>query len=86
MKKFGDFEIIGVTEDTKYRDPAKETPPMFFLPSTQSVTFDDPRGVAFDEESHILNAVELSTFGRVPNLEADVRQRARRGEPGSRRH
>ena len=49
LKKFGDFEIIGVTEDTKYRDPAKETPPMFFLPSTQSVTFDDPRGVAFDE-------------------------------------
>ena len=74
LKKFGDFEIIGVTEDTKYRDPAKETPPMFFLPSTQSVTFDDPRGVAFDEESHVLNAVELSTFGRVPNLEADVRR------------
>lgn len=74
LKKYGDFDIVGVTEDTKYRDPAKETPPMFFLPSTQSVTFDEPRGVVFDEQSHVFNSVELSTVGKLPGLEAEVRR------------
>ena len=54
----GLFEIVGVTEDTQYREPTHKIPPMFFLPSTQSVTFDNPRFIAFEDRSHVLNAVE----------------------------
>jgi len=73
MKNAGFFEIVGVTEDTQYRQPTHKIPPMFFLPFTQSVTFDNPRFIAFEDRSHVLNAVELRTLGRLPGLEAQVR-------------
>ena len=73
QKYAGSFEIVGVTEDTQYRDAKQKIPPMFFLPSTQSVVFDNPRFKAFEERSHDLNAVELRTLGKVPGLEAQVR-------------
>jgi predicted permease len=43
MKHAGEFEIVGVTEDTQYRDPTRKIPPTFFLPATQRVVYDDPR-------------------------------------------
>jgi ABC-type antimicrobial peptide transport system permease subunit len=46
---------------------------MFFLSSTQSVTFDNPRFIAFEDRSHELNAVELKTLGKVTGLETQVR-------------
>jgi predicted permease len=70
----GLFEIVGVTEDTQYREPTRKIPPMFFLPSTQGVTFDNPRFTAFEDRSHDLNAVELRTLGKVTGLEAQVRR------------
>jgi len=73
QKHAGSFEIVGVTEDTQYREPTHKIPPMFFLPSTQSVVFDNPRFKAFEDRSHDLNAVELKTLGKVPGLEAQVR-------------
>jgi putative ABC transport system permease protein len=73
MKNAGLFEIVGVTEDTQYRQPTHKIPPMFFLPSTQGVTFANPRFVSFEDRSHVLNAVELRTLGRTPGLEAQVR-------------
>ena len=73
QKHAGSFEIVGVTEDTQYREPTHKIPPMFFLPSTQSVVFDNPRFKAFEDRSHDLNAVELETLGKVPGLEAQVR-------------
>jgi predicted permease len=73
QKHAGSFEIVGVTEDTQYREPTRKIPPMFFLPSTQSVVFDNPRFKAFEDRSHDLNAVELQTLGKVPGLEAQVR-------------
>jgi predicted permease len=73
QKNAGFFEIVGVTEDTQYRDATHKIPPMFFLPSTQSVVFDNPRFKAFEARSHDLNAVEVKTLGKVPELEAQVR-------------
>ena len=70
----GDFEIVGVTEDTQYLEPTRKIKPMFFLPGTQSIVFDDPRFVAFENRSHFLNAVELKTLGKVPGLESQVRR------------
>jgi predicted permease len=74
QKNAGDFEIVGVTADAQYREPTRKIPPMFFLPSTQSVTFNNPRFIAFEDRSHELNAVELRTLGKVTGLEARVRR------------
>jgi len=73
MQHTGLFEIVGVTENTEYREPTRKIPPMFFLPSTQGVVFDNPRFVAFEDRTHVLNAVALRTLGKVPGLEAQVR-------------
>src|ERR1700740_1376935 len=72
MQHAGLFEIVGVTENTEYREPTRKIPPMFFPPSTQGVVFDNPR-FTFEERNHVLNAIELRTLGKVPNLEAQVR-------------
>jgi predicted permease len=74
VKFAGQFEIVGVTEDTQYRDPTHKIPPMFFLPESQSVIYDDPRFVTFEDRSHYLNAVELKTLGKLPGLEPQVRR------------
>src|SRR5579862_3726487 len=66
MQHAGQFEIVGVTENTEYREPTRKIPPMFFLPSTQGVVFDNPRFTAFEERNHALNAIELRTLGKVP--------------------
>ena len=73
-KYAGNFEIIGVTENTEYRQPTRPIPPMFFLAAQQSVTYDDPRYMAFEDSSHYLDAVELQTLGNVPALEPQVRR------------
>jgi putative ABC transport system permease protein len=73
-KYAGNFEIVGVTEDTQYRQPRRKIPPMFFLSAVQSVTYDDPRFVTFEDRSHYLNAIELKTQGTVSGLEPQVRR------------
>ena len=69
------FEIVGVTEDTIYREPTKQVRPMFFLPATQSITYadNDPRWIQFENGSHYLGTVELRTLGEVPGLQTQVR-------------
>ena len=48
-KYAGAFEIIGVTEDTQYREPTSKIRPMFFLSADQWMVYDDPRWKAFEE-------------------------------------
>jgi len=70
----GAFEIVGVTEDTQYREPTSKIPPTFFLSATQQMVYDDPRNKAFEDASHYLNAVVLMTQDNLPGLEPQVRQ------------
>jgi predicted permease len=74
MKYSGQFEIVGVTEDTQYGSPTRKMRPMFFLPASQSVIYDDPRFITFEDRSHYLNAIELKTAGKLPGLEPQVRR------------
>jgi len=74
MKYAGNFEIVGVTEDTQYRQPTQKIPAMFFLASDQSSNYEDPRFVAFENANHYLNAMEIKTMGNVPELEPQVRR------------
>ncbi len=73
-KQAGNFEIVGVTEDTQYHGPTSKIPPMFFLPEAQQVVYDDPRFKAFEDRNHVLNAAVLQTQGPVPGLEPQVRR------------
>jgi predicted permease len=36
----GEYEIVGVVDDSKYGDPSKEARPMFFTPMAQTTSFD----------------------------------------------
>ncbi len=73
QKYAGNFEIVGVTEDTEYRNPTRQIPPTFFLPAAQRSEYDTVRLKAFEDSSHYLNAVVLLTQGSVPGLEPQVR-------------
>ena len=74
MKYAGQFEIVGVTEDTQYREPTHKIPAMFFLPASQGLVYDDPRFATFEDRSHYLDAIELKTAGKLPGLEPAVRR------------
>ena len=69
------FEIVGVTEDTNYWQPASKMRPMFFLAGTQWVKVDDPRYLMFENVSHLhMGSVVLETNHNIPGLEAQVRR------------
>jgi predicted permease len=38
----GDYEVVGVVEDTKYRDPKEPAKAMFFMPLLQLVKYEQP--------------------------------------------
>jgi len=67
----GDFEIVGITEDTKYQDARGPAYPTFFLPFLQVTK--DPK-LAFMMPSHYIGDIELRVAGKPQNLEATVRR------------
>jgi putative ABC transport system permease protein len=72
----GKFEIVGVVRDIRYmtwdyKDPIR---PMFWLPETQSVKYDDPRFTTFDLFSHFLGNIVIWAPGNPPDIETQVRK------------
>ena len=67
----GDFEIVGVVEDTKYQDARQPAYPTFFMPFLQMSK--DPK-MAFMVGSHYIGDIELRVAGNPENLNAVVRQ------------
>ncbi len=75
QKYAGNFEIVGITEDTQYWDPGEKIHPMFFLPAFQWAKYDQKEEQMFENVSHLeMNAVVVRTAGYVPGLEAQVRR------------
>jgi predicted permease len=72
-KYAGNFEIVGVTEDTQYRGATRVIPPTFFLSQAQWIEYEEPRYKAFEAVSHFLSTVVIRTAGAVPGLEPQVR-------------
>ena len=70
----GSYEIVGITEDTEYWEPTSKIRPVYFLPETQWIAYDDPRYVAFENSNHYLAAAVLVTRGSVLGLEPQVRR------------
>ena len=67
----GDFEIIGIVEDTKYQDARGPAYPTFFLPFLQ--TTNDPK-LSYLASSQYIGSVELRVAGKPENLEGVVRR------------
>jgi putative ABC transport system permease protein len=70
------FEIVGVTKDMRYmtydyKDPVR---PMFWLPETQTVQYDDPAYLAGETWSHYLYNIVLWAPGNPPGIEERVRK------------
>jgi predicted permease len=80
-KYAGNFEIVGVTEDTQYRGATRKIPPTFFLPAAQWAEYDNPRFQAFENVSHYLTSGVILTVAPLPNLEPQVRQALARVNP-----
>jgi len=70
------FEIVGVAKDMRYltydyKDPIR---PMFWLPETQTVQYDDPAYVAGETWSHYLYNIVIWAPGDPPGMEERVRK------------
>jgi predicted permease len=70
------FEIVGVVRDIRYVPWSYKDPiyPMFWLPETQSVKYDDPQFNTFDLFSHYLNNIVIWAPGNPPGIETEVRK------------
>ena len=67
----GDFEVVGIVEDTKYQDARRPAYPTFFMPFLQMSK--DPK-LSFMVGSHYIGDIELLVRGNPDNLNAAVRQ------------
>jgi predicted permease len=67
----GDFEIVGMVEDTKYQDARRPAYPTFFMPFLQMSK--DPK-LSFMVGSHYIGDIELRVAGNPENLNAAVRR------------
>ena len=70
------FEIVGVTKDMRYltydyKDPIR---PMFWVPETQTVQYDDPAYLAGETWSHYLYNIVIWAPGDPPGMEERVRK------------
>jgi len=77
------LEIVGVVRDIRYmtynyKDSVR---PMFWLPETQSVKYDDPQFTTFDLFSHFLYNIVIWAPGNPPGIEAEVRQALASADP-----
>ncbi len=69
----GDYEIVGIVEDTKYLDPKIPAEPMVFLPLLQTVSYEDPTQKAYQVWGNYIDGVQLHVAGRPENFQTQVR-------------
>lgn len=69
----GDYEIVGIVENTKYLDPRIPAEPMVFLPLLQTVTYEDSTQNAYQTWANYIDGIQVHVAGRPENLQAEVR-------------
>ena len=69
----GDYEIVGIVEDTKYIDPKIPAEPMVFLPLLQTVTYEESTEKAYQVWGNYIDGVQLHVVGRPENFQTQVR-------------
>ena len=76
IKYAGTFEIVGVVKDLRYmtydyKDPVR---PMYWIPETQTVAYDDPAFQSGEIWSHYLYNIVIWAPGNPPGMEERVRK------------
>jgi putative ABC transport system permease protein len=76
LKYAGTYEIVGVVKDMRYmtydyKDPIR---PMFWVPETQTVQYDDPVFAEGEKWSHFLYNIAIWAPGNPPGMEERVRK------------
>ncbi len=76
IKYSGSYEIVGVVRDMRYMTWGYKNPirPMFWVPETQSVKYDDARFNTGDLFSHFLYNIVIWAPSNPPGLEIEVRK------------
>lgn len=69
----GDYEIVGVARDTRYRDLTTKQQAMFFLPFFQTSHFDEPSYQRSEVQSQYIADIELHYAGTLENIGPQVR-------------
>jgi predicted permease len=70
----GDYEIVGVVEDTKYLNPTDPAAPMFFVPLLQTVKYEHADDQRYQTWGNYIDSIQLLAAGSPENLQAAVRK------------
>jgi predicted permease len=70
----GDYEIVGIAEDAKYRDPKLPADAMFFMPLLQMETYKDSDDQAYQIWANYIDTIQLRVTGRPENYQRAVQQ------------
>ena len=70
----GDYEIVGIVEDTKYIDPKAPALPMFFMPLLQTVKYEKSDDARYQTWANYIDSIQLRVAGRPENLQTVVRR------------
>ncbi|HWB95110.1 MAG TPA: ABC transporter permease [Bryobacteraceae bacterium] len=68
------YRIVGVVRDAKYTDPTRPARPMFFLPLTQGMTFQEDILRMVEFRSHFMGAILLRSHLPTGDLEPLLRR------------
>jgi macrolide transport system ATP-binding/permease protein len=72
----GDFEIVGIVKNTRYRSPNSDYPqnPMFFVPYFQTIVFSEPLYNRMQVQSEYATMIEVHYSGSEADIGPQVRQ------------
>ena len=76
------WQIVGVVEDTKYRNPSEPVQPMYFTPITQSVAYTKPNEIASEQFGHFAGNLIVHYRGDPGAAAAQVRRALQSIDPG----
>lgn len=75
LKHTVDYEIVGVVEDAKYSNPQEPAAPMFFLPLTQAVKYEeDPSENALEIRTQYPTEFEINLIPGAQLSEQEIRR------------
>ncbi len=76
IKYSGSYEIVGVVRDMRYMTWNYKEPigPMFWVPETQNLKYDDPQFAVGELFSHYLYNIVIWAPGNPPGVETEVRK------------
>lgn len=68
-----DFEIVGIVADSRYKTPTAKQSPAFFLPFTQTVSYDEEGMKRLESGSFYAQSIVLHVDGQSSNYENVLR-------------